>query len=55
MIDTLIRRPKTLDPEPVAAPAEAEDPEETEAEMWAAIERSCGYERPSRPSDAVAS
>jgi len=50
MIDTLIRRPKTHDPEPVAAPVEAEEPEETEDEMWAAIERSCGYERHPEPA-----
>lgn len=56
MIDTLLRRPPapTLPPA-VEAPPAPEDEDEDMAEVWAALERSCDHQRPSRPSDAVAS
>lgn len=56
MIDTLLRpRPALADPPPMEALPDAQDEDEDMDQVWTALERSVGYERPSRASDAVAS
>lgn len=54
MIDTLLRPPAVIaDPPPMEALPADQDEDEDMDQVWAALERSVGYERPSRASDVV--
>lgn len=54
MIDTLLRpRPVLADPPPMEALPDAQDEDEDMDQVWAALERSVGYERHPEPSRAV--